>query len=81
MEEDKHNEAKQMVLVSFDSEIAPEVMVISFPLKAFADNRLSGTALLRGSFDEMKMLALNKVGKLRSRAMQRDGIIKPGVLN
>lgn len=81
MEGKKENIAKTTVIVSFDSEIAPEIMMISIPVKAMADNKMSGTALLRGSFDEMKMLALNTVGKLRSRAMKANGIIKPGVIN
>lgn len=74
MEQAQRDAEQRGILVSYDDGNRPTVMYISIPLKTLAANGL-GTAVLRGSLEEIKIQALANIKQIRDGA--KSGIIKP----
>jgi len=71
---------RQNVTFGFNEE-GPLVMVITVPLQALSDDAMNGSATLRGKFDELKSLALQKVQAMRVKKASTGVLLgKPAVV-
>jgi len=81
MSDDKKQDEREIdVTIGTDSDLNPKIMFFTIPIKALAEKQ-DGTALLRGTFEELKMMGLNHIKIMRMKKAQASGIIKPGLVS